>query len=420
MTAIVVTGMGCVTPCGNSVPSLWDNLCHGRSGIAPITRFDSAQHDVHIAGEVKNFEPHSYGLAPKDVRRLDLFAQYGFAAAAEAITNSGLLETTRNYVPERIGVVIGTGMGGLGWIEQQSAVYHKSGPRRVAATLVPAAVPDVAANEIALRYRFRGPSCAVTTACSSGNDALIFAARCIRDGTADVMIAGGAEATVTPLSIATFGNLLALSKSTAEPTAVSRPFDNSRSGFVMGEGAGVVVLESLEHATRRRARIYAIFAGYGQTSDAHHRIAPDPNGYGASRAIQDALKMAGISPGEVDYINAHGTSTTANDVMETIAIKRALGTTAARNTAISSTKSMTGHLIGATGAVEAIVAVQTIVTGLIPPTINLEDPDPNCDLDYVPLAARRTDVRVALSNTFGFGGHNATVVFVSAPARLPR
>lgn len=411
MTTIVVTGMGCVTPCGNSVSSLWDNLCNGRSGIAPITRFDSSQHDVHIAGEVKDFEPGRYGLAPKDVRRLDLFAQYGVAAAAQAITDSGLLELTRDYVPERTGVVIGTGMGGIGWIEQQSGVYHKSGPQRVAATLVPAAVPDVAANEITLRYGFRGPSCAVTTACSSGNDALIFAARCIRDGVTDVMVAGGAEATVTPLSIATFGNLLALSKSRAEPATVSRPFDVSRSGFVMAEGAGVLVLESLEHAARRGARIYAVFAGYGQTSDAHHRIAPDPEGHGASRAIQNALGMAGISPQDVDYINAHGTSTTANDVMETTAIKRALGDTAARNTAISSTKSMTGHLIGAAGAVEAIVAVQAIVSGVVPPTINLEQPDPECDLDYVPRAARRTEVRVALSNTFGFGGHNATVLF---------
>ena len=414
MTTIVVTGMGCITPCGNSVESLWENLCQGHSGIGPITRFDSSGHDVHIAGEVKAFDPQKYSLAPKDVRRLDLFAQYGIAAASQAMTHSGLIaqgENTGAFLPERTGVVIGTGMGGLWSIEQQAEVFQRSGPSRVAATLVPSAVPDVAANEIALRYGLLGPSSAVTTACSSGNDALIFAARCIRDGTADIMLAGGAEATVTPLSIATFGNLLALSKSNWEPATVSRPFDSARSGFVMAEGAGVLILESLEHAIRRGASIYAVFAGYGQTSDAYHRIAPDPAGHGASRAIQDALKMANLLPEDIDYVNAHGTSTIANDVMETRAIKRALGDTAARKAAISSTKSMTGHLIGAAGAVEAIIAVHAIVSGVIPPTINLENPDPECDLDYVPLTARTTEVKVALSNTFGFGGHNATVLF---------
>lgn len=414
MVEVVVTGMGCITPCGCSVESFWESLTRGRSGITHISRFDTSRFDVHVAAEVKGFDPRQHGIGVKEARRLDLFALYALAAARQAVVDAGLGadgEGFQGLAAERCGVVIGTGMGGLGSIEQQCEVFQQSGPARVSPALVPAAVPDVAANEVALCYGLRGPSTAVTTACSSGNDALIFAARCIRDGSVDVMIAGAAEATVTPLSIATFGNLRALARGAGDPATVCRPFDRGRSGFVMGEGAGVLVVESMEHARRRGARILAILAGYGQTSDAHHRTAPDPEGSGAARAIRDAMTMAAVAPDEVDYVNAHGTSTLANDVMETIAIKRALGDADAHRVAISSTKSMTGHLIGAAGGVEAIATILAIRSGVVPPTLNLDHPDPECDLDYVPRVARRRQVKVALSNTFGFGGHNATLLF---------
>lgn len=414
MTQIAVTGMGCITPCGNSVDAYWESLCAGRSGVSTVTRFDTSEHEVHIAGEVRGFAAQEYGISPKEARRLDRYALYGLAAGTQALTDSGLIEggvQRGDFDPEMTGVIIGTGIGGLESIEVQTDVLLRKGPRRVSATLVPSAVPDVAGNEIALTYGLQGPSCAVSTACSSGNDALIYAARCIREGSADVMVAGGAEATVTKISLATFGNLRALSRAKGDPQTICRPFDKDRSGFVMGEGAGVLVLESLEHARRRGARIYAIFSGYGQTCDSYHRTAPDPTGKGAIRSIVNAIRMAGKNPDDVDYINAHGTSTISNDPMETQAIKGALGEVAARKAAISSTKSMTGHLVGATGAIEAIAVIQAIQHGIVPPTINLDDPDPACDLDYVPRTAREMDVRFALSNTFGFGGHNATVAF---------
>jgi 3-oxoacyl-[acyl-carrier-protein] synthase II len=413
MTLVAVTGMGCITPCGNSVEALWENLCAGRSGITTVTRFDASDYAVKIAGEVKGFEAQEYGINPKDIRRLDPFAQYGLAAAIQAVAQSGLIDrATQNgdFDPDMTGVVIGTGIGGLRSIEEQVDVLRTRGPRRVSPTLVPSAVPDVAGNEIALKYGLRGPSFAVSTACSSGNDAIIFAARCIREGVADVMIAGGSEATVTPIAIATFGNLKALSRSEGDPEKACRPFDLERSGFVIGEGAGVLVLESIEHAKRRGAEILSLIAGYGQTCDSYHRTAPDPTGGGAARAIQQAFKVARLNPERVDYINAHGTSTISNDPMETRAIKTALGD-AARKTTVSSTKSMTGHLIGAAGAVEGIVVTQAIRTGVIPPTINLDNADPDCDLDYAPHTAREKRVRVALSNSFGFGGHNAAVIF---------
>jgi 3-oxoacyl-[acyl-carrier-protein] synthase II len=272
-------------------------------------------------------------------------------------------------------------------------------------------VPDVASNEVALMYGLQGPSCAVSTACSSGNDAIIYAARCLREGIADIMVAGGAEATITPISLATFGNLKAVSRRNGEPDKICRPFDRDRSGFVMGEGAGILILESLEHAQKRGAKIYALLAGYGQTCDSYHRTAPDPTGGGAARSIEGAMKMSGLYPEDIDYINAHGTSTVSNDPMETRAIKLALGEVNAKRVPISSTKSMTGHLVGAAGAIEAIATIQAIRTGVIPPTINLDDPDPECDLDYVAHQAREAKVKVGLSNTFGFGGHNATVAF---------
>jgi 3-oxoacyl-[acyl-carrier-protein] synthase II len=406
--------MGCITPCGSSVELFWESLTLGRSGIGRISRFDSGPFDVHVAGEVPGFQPHDHGIGPKDARRLDLFALYALAAARQALVEAGFSidgESVRGLESTRAGVVIGTGMGGLGSIERQSEVFQRSGPARVSPTLVPSAVPDVAANEIALRYRLRGPSMAVTTACSSGNDALICAARLIRDGTVDVAVAGGAEATVTPLSIATFGNLQALAKGDRDPTTACRPFDRDRCGFVMGEGAGVLILESKDHACRRGAYVHAVLAGYGQSSDAYHRTAPDPHGWGAARAMTQALDMANVQPREVDYVNAHGTSTLANDAMETRALKRALGDADAYRVPISSTKSMTGHLIGAAGAVEAIATVQAMRSGTIPPTLNLDHADIDCDLDYVPKRARAHIVRVAISNTFGFGGHNATLLF---------
>jgi 3-oxoacyl-[acyl-carrier-protein] synthase II len=416
MRRVAVTGMGCVTPCGNSVEALWDNLSNGRSGIDRITKFDTEEMPVDIGAEVKDFVPQEFGIDDKNARRLDLFAQYGLAAAAQAMADAGLAEGGRPragaFDPEMTAVILGTGVGGLRGIEVQVDNMMRRGPGRVSPTLVPSAVADVAANEIAMLYGIKGPVCAVTTACSSGNDALAFACRLIKDGTADVVVSGGTEAALTPLSIATFGNLKALSRCDADPKTVCRPFDRGRSGFVMGEGAGVLILEELEHAKRRGARVHAILAGYGQTCDSYHKTAPDPTAAQASRAIVLALRMAGIPAEEIDYVNAHGTSTISNDPMETMAIKKSLGEHAYK-TAVSSTKSMTGHLIGAAGAVEAIVTIQSIRTGVIPPTLNLDDPDPECDLDYVPHQARRRSVRVALNNTFGFGGHNAAVVFVA-------
>ncbi|MCZ6794206.1 MAG: beta-ketoacyl-ACP synthase II [Planctomycetota bacterium] len=413
MKLVAVTGMGCVTPCGNSVEEYWESLCAGRSGIARITRFDTTDYTVHIAGELKNFVAEEFGIAPKDARRLDRFAQYGLVAACQAMAQSGLVEGGENrgaFDAEMTGVCIGTGIGGLRAIEIECDNLIHKGPRRVSPTLVPSGVPDVPGNEVALKFGFRGPSCAVCSACASGNDALIYACRCIREGIADVMVAGGAEATVTPIAISTFGNLRALSSSGGDPRQVCRPFDRDRSGFVMGEGAGVFVLESLDHARRRGADVFAILAGYGQTCDSFHRTAPDPTGSGAARAIRQCLKVAGLSPADVDYINAHGTSTISNDPVETMAIKAALGDDA-RRIAVSSTKSMTGHLIGAAGGIEAIAAVLAIRHGVIPPTINLDEADPRCDLDYVANEARQCRVEVSISNTFGFGGHNATVLF---------
>jgi 3-oxoacyl-[acyl-carrier-protein] synthase II len=366
---------------------------------------------------VKDFAPQDSGIGRKEARRLDLFAQYALSSAAQAAERSGLeslLATTGNQGRRRIGVVIGTGMGGLFSIERQCDIYLRRGPSAVSATLVPGAVPDVAAGQISLRYGLKGPSFAVTTACSSGNDAIAYAARLIADGVADVMFAGGADATVTPLSLATFGNLGALSVWNEEPERAARPFDQRRSGFVMGEGAGILVLESLQHAESRGAQVLALLRGYWQTSDAHHPTAPDPSGEGAAQAMRGALEMAGLDPQNIDYINAHGTGTVYNDVMEARAIKQVFGEDYASVVAVSSTKSMTGHLIGAAGGVEAIVAVQSIRENLVPPTINLERPDPECDLGHVVNRAERRTVRSAMTNSFGFGGHNATLVFSKA------
>jgi 3-oxoacyl-[acyl-carrier-protein] synthase II len=409
--AIAVTGMGCMTPCGNSVASAWTSLIEGRSGISQITSFDTTAFDVHIAGEVKDFDPIRYGINVKDARRLDRCVQFGIAAAREAVEQAGLADSRIDS--ERVGVIVGTGIGGICSIEYEMDILRKKGPSRVTPLLVPSGTPDVPANEICLMYGFKGPSGSVSTACSSGSDAMMAAARCIREGIVDVMIAGGVEAPISELSLATFANLKALSRASGDPAKVCRPFDRDRSGFVLAEGAGIMVLESLEHARRRGARILALLAGYGQTTDAYHKTAPDPSGAGAARAIRRALEVAGLSPEEVHYINAHGTSTSQNDPMETLAIKSALGEHA-RDVPISSTKSMTGHMIAAGGAFEAIVVVQSILTGKIPPTINYEAPDPECDLHYVPNQAIEREVKVGISNSFGFGGHNSSLAFVRA------
>jgi len=408
---IAVTGMGCVSPCGSTTAQMWASLLEGRSGIAPITRFSTEGFDVHIAGEVKDFEPAIYGLDSKDARRLDRFVQLALAASQEAVQQSGLLKS--EYRPSKVGVIVGTGIGGICSIESQMDILRAKGPSRVSPLLVPSGTPDVPSNEIALLFGFKGPSFAVSTACSSGSDAVVAAARCILDGTADAMIAGGAEAPIGELAIASFANLRALSRSQAPPEQVCRPFDRDRSGFVLAEGAGILVLESLAHARRRGARVLALLAGWGQSTDAYHKTAPDPTGAGAASAIEEALHRAGVTPEEVGYINAHGTSTTQNDPMETLAIKTALGEHA-RRIPISSTKSMTGHMIAAAGAIEGIVAAMATMTGRIPPTINYATPDPDCDLDYVPNHAIERRVDVAISNSFGFGGHNASLLFRSA------
>jgi len=411
MKGIAITGLGCVTPCGNDVPSTWRALLEARSGVDFVKAFDTTDYDVRIGGEVKGFDPANHGLDPKEARRLDRYVHFAIAAAGEALQQSGLMDSGPDL--ERVGAIVGTGIGGIRSIEIQMDNLRKKGPSRVSPLLVPSGTPDVPSNEIALMFGFKGPTCAVTTACSSGSDAIIMAARCIRDGVADVMIAGGAEAPVSELSLATFANLKALSRADGDPTRACRPFDKMRSGFVLAEGAGIVILESLEHARRRGARILAVLAGGGQTTDAYHKTAPDPSGAMAAAAIRAAMRQAGVVPEEVGYINAHGTGTYHNDPMETLAIKAALGEHS-RRVPVSSTKSMTGHLIAGAGAVEAVVSVQVLLTGRAPPTINYETPDPECDLYYIPNAAIEISTKVVISNSFGFGGHNSSLVFRSA------
>lgn len=407
-TEIVITGTGCITPCGNTVASLWDSITAGRSGISEVTHFDTTPFDVHIGGEVKDFDPTAYGMGPKEARRLDSFVKFAIAAASMAVESSGLEDFP--FHSERAGVIIGSGIGAIRSIELEMDILRRKGPSRVTPLLVPKGTPDVPSNEVGLQFGLKGPSGSVGTACSSGSDSIIAACRCILDGSADIMVAGGSEAPISELSLSTFANLRALSRAPGDPTKVCRPFDRDRTGFVLAEGAGIVVLETLEHARKRNAPVLAVLAGYGQTTDSYHKTAPDPTGAGASRAMQQALHSAGISPEDVDYVSAHGTSTQQNDPMETQAIKTAFGEYASR-VPISSTKSMTGHMIAAAGALEAVISVQTILTGVIPPTINYETPDPACDLYYVPNEAIEKKVDVAISNSFGFGGHNSSLVF---------
>ena len=407
---IAVTGTGCVTPCGNNVSKLWEALLQGRSGVARITQFPTDRFVVDIAGETKEFDPLSTGVTKKEARRLTSYVLWALASAQEAISQSGL--DTDSLPPERVATIVGVGMGALGPMEKEAIVLHERGPSRVSPLLVPSGTPEVPPSEIARRYGFNGPSFAISTACSSGADAIIAAARCISTGEVDVVVAGGADQTVSALGLATFANLGALARCNGDPTTACRPFDRGRTGFVMGEGAGALVLESLEHAKKRGAEILAILSGYGQTTDAYHSTAPEPTGQQATRAMRLALERSGVRPEDVNYINAHGTSTQQNDPIETLVIKKALGDAAYR-VPVSSTKSMTGHMIGAAGAVEAIIAVQAIRSKAIPPTINYRDPDPECDLFYVPNEAIDAPVEAAMTNSFGFGGHNSSLLFRS-------
>jgi 3-oxoacyl-[acyl-carrier-protein] synthase II len=404
---VVVTGLGALTPIGNTADEFWAGLLEGRSGIGPITRFDTTGYPTRIAGEVKGFDELKY-VDKKDARRLDPYLKYAVACSVMAVEDSGL--DTGRVDGTRFGVLIGSGIGGITTLLDGQDTLRDKGPDRVSPFIIPMLIVNMAAGLVSMRFGAKGPNSSVVTACATGNHALGDATRIIQRGDADVMIAGGAEAIIVPLTIAGFSSMKAMSTRNDEPEKASRPFDAGRDGFVCGEGGGIVILESLEHAQRRDARIYGEIIGYAATADAHHMTAPDPEGDGAARAMQGALRDAGLQGPEVAYINAHGTSTPYNDKFETLAIKRVFGDHA-RRLAISSTKSMTGHLLGAAGGVEAIATVLALHHGVLPPTINYETPDPDCDLDYIPNQARKQDVDVALSNAFGFGGTNATIAF---------
>jgi 3-oxoacyl-[acyl-carrier-protein] synthase II len=404
---VVVTGLGIVSPVGSAVAEAWDAIVAGRSGITRISRFDASLFASQIAGEVRGFDVTAY-LSAKEARRMDLFIHYGMAAAIQAIRDSGLEVTEANA--ERIGVNIGSGIGGLPLIEDTHRELLAAGPRKISPFFIPGAIINMIAGNLSIMYGFKGPNLAMVTACTTANHCLGDSARLIEYGDADVMVAGGSESTVCPLGIGGFAAARALSTRNDDPAGASRPWDRGRDGFVLGEGAGVLVLEELEFARARGARIYAELAGFGMSADAHHMTAPCEDGEGAARGMLNALRNAGINPDQVNYINAHGTSTPLGDIAETVAIKRAFGDYA-RRLAVSSTKSMTGHLLGAAGGVEAVFTALAVHHQVAPPTINLVDVDPQCDLDYVPNAAREMRVDVALSNSFGFGGTNGTLVF---------
>jgi 3-oxoacyl-[acyl-carrier-protein] synthase II len=404
---VAVTGLGLITPLGNDVATNWQNVLAGSSGIGPITHFDASTLPVRIAGEVRNFDPVAY-IEKKDVKKMDPFIQYAVAAAQGAVDDAGLRIDAAPA--ERVGVLVGVGMGGIATIEEQVSNFLESGVKRVTPFFIPRLIGNMAPGQIAMRFGAKGVNYAVTSACASGGHAIGEAYRLIRFGFQDAMLAGGAEAAVTPMGVGGFAVMRALSARNDEPQRASRPFDRDRDGFVIAEGAGMLVLESLDAAVARGARIYAEIIGYGANADAYHITAPSPEGEGAARCMRLALEEGEIDPLDVGYINAHGTSTPYNDLNETQAIKRVFGEHAAR-LAVSSTKSMTGHLLGAAGAVEAAYTVLALHHGRIPPTINYEHPDPECDLDYVPNRARSLQVRVALSNSFGFGGTNACLAF---------
>ncbi|MDF5739982.1 MULTISPECIES: beta-ketoacyl-ACP synthase II [unclassified Nostoc] len=404
---VVVTGVGAITPIGNTATEYWNGLLSGRNGIDYITLFDASRHDCRFAGEVKNFDPHDY-LDRKEAKRMDRFAQFGVAAAKQALSNAELVINDLNA--EQVGVMIGSGVGGIKVLEDQQTIYLNRGPDRCSPFMIPMMIANMAAGLTAIHTGAKGPNSCPVTACAAGSNAIGDAFRLIQGGYAQAMICGGTESAVTPLSIAGFAACKALSFSNDHPTTACRPFDRDRNGFVLGEGSGILILEELQHAISRGAHIYAEMIGYGMTCDAYHITSPVPGGFGAARAIELALKDARLTPEQISYINAHGTSTPANDSTETSAIKKALGEHAYK-VAISSTKSMTGHLLGGSGGIEAVATVLAIANDQIPPTINLENPDPECDLDYVPNSSRAQKVEVAISNSFGFGGHNVTLAF---------
>ena len=404
---VVITGVGLITPLGVGIENSWAGLMEGRSGVGRITHFDASAFHTQIAGEVEGFNPEDY-IEPKEVKKMDRFIHFGMAASTMAMEDSGLKIDEHNAA--RVGVFVGAGMGGLPAIERYHKILLEKGPRRITPFFIPMLVINLAAGQISIKFGAKGPNSAVATACATGSHAIGDAFKVIERGDADAMIAGGTESVITMLGIGGFNAMKALSTRNHEPEKASRPFDKDRDGFVMGEGAGIVILEEISHAIRRGARIYAEIVGYGLSGDAYHITAPAPGGEGAARCMAMALKDGGVQPQQVDYINAHGTSTKHGDEVETAAVKTVFGDHAYK-VAISSTKSMTGHLLGAAGGVEAVIAVMSIHRGLIPPTINLDDPDPECDLDYVPHSARTAEVGYALSNSFGFGGTNACLLF---------
>ena len=404
---VVATGMGCISPVGNNVAQTWESILAGKSGAAMITHFDASKHKTRFAAEVKGFDPVAL-FGPRETRKMDRFTQFAVAVAMEALEQAGLKIDESNR--DRVGVVIGTGIGGIGTLVDQIEVMRERGPERVSPFLVPMMISDSAAGMIAIRFGARGPNMALATACASGNNAIGEAVEMIRRGTADVMIAGASEAALVPVAMAGMNVMTALSTRNEDPQAASRPFDKERDGFLMGEGAGMLILESVEHAQARGASILCELTGYGTTDDAHHISAPAENGAGAAIAMKLAIEDANLDIGDIGYINAHGTSTPLNDKSETAAIKTVFGEQA-YNVPVSSTKSMTGHLLGASGAIEAVFCIMAIRDEILPPTINYRTPDPECDLDYVPNQPRKAAPRHVMSNSFGFGGHNATLIF---------
>ncbi len=407
---VVVTGLGIVSPVGNTISDAWVSILAGKSGISRITRFDAAAFASQIAGEVKDFDITQY-ISAKDARRMDIFIHYGMAAAIQAVKDAGIEDIANGDLDaERIGVNIGSGIGGLSMIEGTHDTYHAGGPRKISPFFIPSTIINMVAGNLSIMYGFKGPNLTVVTACTTATHCIGNSARMIEYGDADVMVAGGAESCVTPLTIGGFASARALSTRNDDPTTASRPWDKDRDGFVLAEGAGIVVLEEMEHAKRRGARIYAELAGFGMSADAYHMTTPCEDGEGAARCMTIALKNAGMNIDEVDYINAHGTSTPLGDMAETRAVKRCFGDHA-KKLVVNSTKSMTGHLLGAAGGIEAIFSTLAIHHQVSPPTINIFEQDPQCDLDYVPNAARNMKIDVAMSNSFGFGGTNGTLIF---------
>lgn len=406
---IVVTGMGLISPVGNTVESGWDSVCNGRSGIGPVSEFDASKLATRIAGEIRNFEITDY-IQEKEARRYDKFVHYGIAAAQDAMSLAGLTQEDHGVDPERVGFAIGSGIGGISTIEKTMMIYHEKGPRRVSPFYIPGAIVNMIGGILSINHGFKGPNISIVSACTTSTHNIGLAARMIKYGDADVMVAGGAEYATTPTSLAGFISAKAMSTRNDDPEGASRPWDRDRDGFVLSNGAGIVIIEELDHARARGAEIFAELKGFGMSGDAHHMTAPPEDGEGAARCMKLALKDARINPEQVDYINAHGTSTLLGDRAESDAVKTIFGDHAYR-LAVSSTKSMTGHMLGAAGGAEALFSVLAIRDSLIPPTINLEQPSEDCDLDYVPQEAREKPLEVVLSNSFGFGGTNGTLVF---------